>query len=249
MNSNSIFRVAVTFAAGLFVIAFAYFTLIRPFWEASRGGAVVMRSYTVQGDHADEVRAALQAALRGTDDDKKYLGRVTLAPSGELIVTAPESIHRGVDNLINDVLAHSPGPTPTIKLEAWFVKGTTTTGQSDATLAEIQAAMSAITEAQGIHRFQLIEKLTIHIRAGHEGDVQGAYAALRAEPTLRRAGKEQAAIFSKLSLWLNRTGARLNAEMEMKPGELLVLGQSAYSPDGAPSSDNQMLYYIVRASL
>ena len=249
MNSNNIVRTAIAFAAGLFIVAFTYFTLIRPFWENSRGGAMVMRSYVVQGDHADEVRNALQSALRGTEDDKSYLGRVTLAPNGQLIVTAPESIHRGVENLINDVLAYSPGPTPTIKLEAWFVRGSNASGASDGTLAEVQPALTAITEAQGISQFQLIEKLTIHARAGHEGDVQGARAAMRAEPTLRRLGKEQAAVFSKLSLWLNRSGARLNAEMEMKPGELLVLGQSAYAPDGAPTSDNQMLYYIVRATL
>lgn len=249
MNSNTIFRTAIAFAAGLFIVAFTYFTLIRPFWESSRGGAMVMRSYVVQGDHADEVRNALQSALRGTEDDKSYLGRVTLAPNGQLIVTAPESIHRGVENLINDVLAFSPGPTPTIKLEAWFVRGSTVAGASDATLSEVQPALAAITEAQGISRFQLIEKLTIHARAGHEGDVTGAHAVMRVEPTLRRLGKEQAAVYSKLSLWLNRNGARLNAEMEMKPGELLVLGQSAYAADAAASSENQTLYYIVRATL
>lgn len=248
MNSNSIFRMAVAFAAGLFVIAFTYFALIRPFWESSRSGATVMRSYIVHGDHADEVRSALQNALRA-DDDKSYFGRVTLAPNGQLIVTAPESVHRGVERLLDDVGAYSAGPTPTIKLEAWFVRGSGGAGESDATLAEVKPALQAITEAQGINRFQLIEKLTIHARAGHEGDVQGAHGAMRAEPTLRRAGKEQAAVFSKLSLWLNRGGTRLNAEMEMKPGELMVLGQSAYSPDGAPNSDNQTLYYIVRASL
>ncbi|HEX4912231.1 MAG TPA: hypothetical protein VFV64_15840 [Permianibacter sp.] len=249
MNSTNLFRVALAFAAGLFVIAFTYFTLIRPFWENSRGGEMVMRSYVVHGDHADEVRSALQAALRGTEDDKSYIGRVTLAPNGQLIVTAPESVHRGVKSLIDDVLAYSPGPTPTIKLEAWFVRGSAGVAGADPTLTEVQPALTAIAEAQGINRFQLIEKLTIHARAGHEGDVQGAQAALRAEPTLRRAGKDEAAVFAKLSLWLNRNGARLNAEMEMKPGELLVLGQSAYSSDGAPTSDNQTLYYIVRATL
>lgn len=249
MNSTNLFRMAVAFAAGLFVIAFTYFTLIRPFWEDSRAGAMVMRSYVVKGDHADEVRSALQAALRGSGDDKTYLGRVTLAPNGQLIVTAPESIHRGVANLLSDVLAYSPGPTPTIKLEAWFVKGSVNAGASDSKLAEVQPALAAITEAQGINKFQLIEKLTIHTRAGHDGDVQGINAMMRAEPTLRRSGTEHSAVFTKLSLRLVRGGTNLNAEMEMQPGELLVLGQSAYQPDGAAGSDDQTLYYIVRATL
>lgn len=249
MNSNSVLRTMVAFAAGLFVIAFVYFALIRPFWEESRGGAMVMRSYYVQGDHADEVRNALQSSLRGSEDDKHYLGRVTLAPNGQLIVTAPESIHRGVEELLNDVLAHSPGPTPTIKLEAWFVRGSATAGTSDATLNEIQPALTAIADAQGLRQFQLIEKLTLHVRAGQEGDVQGAHSVMRVEPTVRRASKEQSTVFTKLSLSLMRSGARLNAEMDMKPGELLVLGQSAYVKEGSNSGDEQMLYYVVRATL
>lgn len=248
MNSNTFLRTVIAFAAGLFVVSFTYFALVRPFWEDGRGGEMVMRSYVVQGDHADEVRSALQSALLGTDDEKRFLGRVTLAPNGQLIVTAPESVQRGVENLINDVLAFSPGPTPTIKLEAWFVRGSTTPGATDATLVEVQPALTAITEAQGISRFALVEKLTIHARAGHEGDVTGVDAMMRAESSLRRVGKEHATVFAKLALMLSRKGVQLRAEMEMKPGELLVLGQSAYPDDGEASSDDETLYYIVRAT-
>ena len=248
MNANSIFRVAIVFVAGLAVVMFAYVTLIRPFWEASRGGTTVMRSYVVHGDHAREVQVALQSALR-TGDGEQFLGRVTLAPNGQLIVTAPESIQRGVTKLLDDVLAVSPGPTPTIKLEAWFVRGGHVESESDARLTEIQPALAAIVEAQGEQQFQLIEKLTLHSRAGHHGSVDGMQTKLLAEPTVRRAGKDQAVISSSVELRVDRVNAQLGVDVELTPGELLVLGQSAYA-DGDPAKmPPQTLYYIVRATL
>ena len=248
MNTNSIFRVAVVFAAGLAVVVFAYATLIRPFWEASRGGTTVMRSYVVHGDHADEVRAALQSALR-TGDGKQFLGRVTLAPNGQLIVTAPESIQRGVTKLLDDVLAVSPGPTPTIKLEVWFVRGGGGEVGADARLAEVQAALAALAEAQGASQFQLIEKLTLHSRAGHAGRVDGVRTRLHAQPTVRRAGNKESAISSSINLSVDRVGANLAADVELTPGELLVLGQSAYAEGDPATAPPQTLYYIVRATL
>jgi hypothetical protein len=247
MNSSSIFKALLAFAAGLAVVAFAYFALVRPFWEASRGGTPVMRSYPVTGDHADEVRAALQSALRG-DDDKKVLGRVTLAPNGQLIVTAPPSIQRGVESMLNDVLAASPGPTPTIKLEVWFVRGNNDASGSDPRLGEVEPALAAVREAQGVSHFQLIEKLTLHSRAGHGGHIEGVRSQLGAQPSVRRAGRKEPVVSSQLNLKV-RGGARLSAEVELPPGELLVLGESAYAEGDPATAPPQTLYYIVRATL
>lgn len=247
MNANSIFRVAVVFAAGLAVVVFAYATLIRPFWEASRGGTPVMRSYVVHGDLADEVRAALESALL-TGDGKQFLGRVTLAPNGQLIVTAPESIQRGVTKLLDDVLQVSPGPTPSIKLEAWFVRAGMGDGPADPRLAEIQPALAAIGEAQGASQFQLIEKLTLHSRAGHTGSVDGIQTQLRAEPTVRRSGQTQV-VASTVELRVDRAGAELGVDVELTPGELLVLGQSAFAEGDPATAPPQTLFYIVRATL
>jgi hypothetical protein len=248
MNASSILKTSVAFAAGLAVVAFAYFALVRPFWEASRSDTPVMRSYPVTGDHADEVRAALQSALRGADD-KRVLGRVTLAPNGQLIVTAPPSIQRGVDALLNDVLASSSGPTPTIRLEAWFVRGTSEPGAADARLAEVEPALAAIREAQGTTRFELIEKLTLHSRAGHGGLVEGVRASLHGEPTVRRVQKDMSVVSAQLQLRVPPMGGSLAADVELTAGELLVLGQSAYAEGDPATAPPQTLYYIVRATL
>jgi hypothetical protein len=189
----------------------------------------------------------LQSALR-TGDGKQFLGRVTLAPNGQLIVTAPESIQRGVTKLLDDVLAVSPGATPTIKLEAWFVRAGMGEGGTDPRLAEIQPALTAIGEAQGASQFQLIEKLTLHSRAGHTGSVDGIQTRLLAEPTVRRSGKTQV-VSSSVELRVNRVGAGLGVEVELTPGELLVLGQSAYAEGDPAAAAPQTLYYIVRATL
>jgi hypothetical protein len=248
MNASNILKAVLAFAAGLAVMIFAYATLIEPFWEASRSGATVMRSYVVQGDHADEVRAALQSSLR-TGDDKQFLGRVTLAPNGQLIVTAPESIQRGVAKLLDDVLSMSPGPTPTIKLEAWFVRAGAAGGETDPRLAEVQPALDAIQAAQSAGSFHLIEKLTLHSRAGHHGEVEGIHGQFMAEPSVRRDGNKQAAVSSSIQLRIERIDAGLRVEVELTPGELLVLGQSAYAEGDPATATPQTLYYIVRATL
>jgi hypothetical protein len=248
MNAGNILKSMLAFALGLAVVAFAYFALVRPFWEASRSDTPVMRSYPVAGDHADEVRAALQSALRG-DDDKRVLGRVTLAPNGQLIVTAPPSIQRGVQALLDDVLASSAGPTPTIRLEAWFVRGRGEPGDADARLAEVEPALAAIREAQGTLRFELIEKLTLHSRAGQGGFIEGVRVSLNARPTVRHSGKASPVVSANLQLGVPPIGGELAADVELMPGEFLVLGQSAYAEGDPLTAPPQTLYYIVRATL
>lgn len=248
MNASNILKVALAFAAGLALVAFAYGALIRPFWESSRGGTAVMRSYVVNADHADELRVALQSSL-SIGDDKPLLGRVTLAPNGQLIVTAPESIQRGVTQLLENGLAASPGPTPTIKLEAWFIRAGSGEGTADPRLTEIQPALEALTEAQAASQFELVEKLTIHSRAGHRGRVDGIRTSFHATPTVRRSGNKQDAISAEINLTVDRVGASLSADVELAPGELLVLGQSAYAEGDPATAPPQTLYYIVRATL
>jgi len=256
MNSSNIFRTAVTFAAGLVVIAFAYFALIRPFWEGSRGGAVVMRSYFVAGDYAEEVREALQDSLRVIEnDDKSVLGRVTVAPNGQLIVTAPESIHRGVENLLNDVLAHSPGKTPTVKLETWLVTSTTDLTEQSAGvhevvgIKEIEPALKAISDAQGRQHFTLLEKLTLHTHAGQGGAMKGLYAMMSAKPTVRRSKESKGVVAVELSLHTLAERGNLNTVVELNPGELIVLGQASYRSADSGKGGSEILYYIVRATL
>lgn len=253
MNSNNLFRVAVAFAAGLFVIAFTYFTLIRPFWESSQDGPMAMRIYAVNADYADEVRSALQGALMVGGEEKSSLGRVTLAPNGQLIVTAPQSMHKGVEALLNDIAGFSPGATPSIKFEAWFITAVNSDSaepQPTPALKEVLPALEAIVEAQGNQQFKLLEKMTVHVRTGQSSTVSSANGIFEVMPSVRRGMNEQKIISAELKFQM-RGPESLRTETELKPGELLVLGQTSNhrldGERGVPSE--QRLYYIVRASL
>ena len=92
MSSNSFARMAGTFVFGLLFVAFIYVVVIEPLWQQSKGGPLVMRTYPVNADYAEEVRAALQGAMVTDEGSKEMVGRVTLAPNGQLIVTAPKSM-------------------------------------------------------------------------------------------------------------------------------------------------------------
>jgi len=253
MTNISFARMAGTFVLGLLFALFIYVVVIEPLWQQNKGGPVVMRTYTVNADYADEVRSALQGALLSGSGDKEFLGRVTLAPNGQLIVTAPQSMQKGIESLLNDIAGFSPGVTPSVKLEAWFVSSVATdtaSPQSIASLNEIQPALAAIADAQGVQRFKLIEKMTVHVRTGQSSVVSSANGIFEVRPSVRRGSGDSRLISAELKFQM-RGPESLRTETELKPGELLVLGQTSIhaleGDKGVPSE--QRLYYIVRATL
>jgi hypothetical protein len=217
---------------------------------------VVLESYQVSPEISSEVRQALANALwRG--DKEAPLGQVTLMPNGQLLVTAPATVQRGVARIIDDIAAIKPAPTPTIGFDLWIVTGTPAgstqrgaTAQGEA-LPEIEPALAAIREAKGAQTFELLEKLTISTRSGQDdSSIRGAAAQMKVRSSLRKGADGQPLVAAKLQLAIFGQGvmSQLEAQSEMRPGELLVVGQSAYGTVTSPKSDRQ-LYYIVRASL
>src|SRR5262249_9734710 len=114
--------------------------------------------------------------------------------------------------------------------------------------------------------FDLIEKLALQTRAGDEDvEIQGARASLRITATVRADAKDQPVVAAKINLRLGGRGGpesgALKGLAELRPGELLAIGQSSLtdklwqfpSPTDKLSTDSsagaQQLYYIVRASL
>lgn len=247
MNSGTLLKAFLAFAVGLALVAMAFVLFGGTGRIASELNPPVMRSYPVAGDHAEQVRDALQSALQGSDG-KRVLGRVTLTPNNQLIVTAPESIQRGVSSMLDDVLIGLPGPAPTVKLEAWFVRGVAD-GVPDGRLAEVEPALATVREAQGVAHFALIEKLALHSRAGNGGLIEGVHTTLNATAKLRRAGKDGHVVGAALQLAVRPMRGELAADVTLVPGELLVLGQSAYAEGNPAGAPPQTLYYIVRATL
>jgi len=252
MNVANFGRVVIWVVAAILLFMAAYFGLHR-----QRDDPVVLESYTVPAEIAGEVRNALAGAL-WHGNDSPPLGQVTLMPNGRLVVTAPASVQEGVSRVIHDVIENKPGPTPAITFDVWIVTAApgndSQAGKAQAaeSLAEIGPALGAIQKAKGPLRFELLEKLSTVARTGRDkSKVRGAQAFMEVDASLRTAEDNQQMVAAKLQMGVMGLGwnSNLEAQSEMRPGELLVVGQSALgSPPGSPPS-NKQLYYIVRATL
>ena len=237
------------FVIGLVVAAVpAYLLLKQP---TGRADPFAIRSYPVRPEIANELRVALNEALSSSTG-----GRANVTSDGILVVTARESVQSGVQALLAQVNAKKPEATPSIHFDVWLVSGTPATGATPENrpgLAEVAPALASIQKSAGPQRFELIERLALQARSGDEdSEMQGAFTALSIVPTVRRDSKGNPLIAAKINVHyvprgtnMGPTQGTLKALTELRPGELLVIGQSSL---GATTPTAQM-YYIVRASL
>jgi hypothetical protein len=228
-------------------------------WRGSPEAAV-LRSYEVKPEVAVEISNALRMALSTGKDGAPY-GQVTLSPNGQLLVTAPPSVQQGVAKILEDIATRKPPSTPTIRFEAWLVAAAPGERVDSPNLKELEPALRAVEESKGSMRFELLEKLSTQVRSGQRSEIQGQRSTMEVNTSIRRDSKDQPVIAARIELQLLPSsagefnssnvftpgrGSGLEAQTEMRPGELLVVGQSSLSDKSAPDRE---LYYIVRAAL
>jgi len=250
MSMGTIGRSLAWLATGV-VLAIAVM-LATQGWRGSE--TAVLRSYEVKPEIAAEISNALRAALAVGKDGVPY-GQVTLSPNGQLLVTAPPSVQQGVAKILDDIASRKPPSTPTIGFEAWLVAASPGDRVDSPNLKELEPALRAVEESKGSMRFELLEKLSTQVRSGQRSQIQGQHSAMEVNTSLRRDSKDQPVIAARIELHLLHftpgipnpgRGSGLEAQTEMRPGELLVVGQSSLSDKSAPDRE---LYYIVRAAL
>jgi hypothetical protein len=218
---------------------------------------VTIRSYPVAPEIAGEMKFALAEAVGPP-------WRVNVLADGLLLVSAPESVQSGVQSILATVAAKKPAPTPAIHFEIWLVSaspGTAVTPNNIPDLAEVAPALTDIRKAQGPLHFDLVEKLALQARAGDEdSQIQGARASLRITPTVRHDAVGNPVIAAKINVQVTPTAppsfppavtlpGSLKALVELRPGQLIVIGQSSLTSRPIADSTPAQMYYIVRASL
>jgi hypothetical protein len=218
----------------------------------------ILQSYEVPQEIAAELRSTLATALwRG--NDQPALGQIALMPNGQLLVTAPVSVQSGVRRIIREIAESKPVATPTIGFDVWIVTAVPGgDGKVSAALGEIEPALAVIRKTKGPLAFDLVEKLSTVTRAGlSESKVRGATAGLEVQASLRKAEDNQQVVAAKLKLAINATQTQiltgtmrqLEAQIELRPGELLVVGQSAAGAVRDDAKADAQVYYIARATL
>jgi hypothetical protein len=166
------------------------------------------------------------------------------------LVLATPTIQKGVEQILKEVASRKPTASPSIRFEAWLVTASPGAPADSPNLKEIEPALRAVEQSKGPARFELLEKLSLQSQSGQNSNVQGERASLQVTGSIRRDSKDQpvVAAFVALNTHISHGGPppSIKAQTELRPGELLVLGQSGLS-EGADA--DRALYYIVRATL
>jgi hypothetical protein len=251
MTTTARSKMLLIFAAGAVLAAI----LLLGAWRAG-ADRPVLRSYEVKPEIAREVQDVLQESFfrleNGTQGEP--LGRVSLAPNGRLIVTAPPSVQRGVADLLEEIEDTDPAPTPMIGFDLWLVTALPGGGEAaapPAELAELEPALKAIRAARGPLQFELFERLSTTTAAGQgEGGASSDRARFEVEARLRRAPDGAQIVTADMevhTMWeptphVANWREALEATVELQPGEIVVVGQGRAAEPGD-------VYYVLRARL
>jgi hypothetical protein len=220
--------------------------------EANKPGSaipsnLVLRSYDVPNGAAPQVKSLLSGLLwfgNEGKDSQKYIGRCDVGPDGRLVVMAPEAVQEGVKGLIAQVASKAPEKQQVIEFNYWLVLGEPAKEKGGAPspgLGEVQAALNEIEKVDGPMTFTLSEKLSGMALSGEVASTSGRKSEARSHASVHADG-------IRAEVHIERFGQRFNTRMNLKPGQIVVLGSS-----GADATDPKELprsvYYLVRAAI
>jgi hypothetical protein len=216
---------------------------------AEQATAPELRTYKVPAGYASELRSMLRTALDTGDENR--LGRVSLGPSGQLIVVASPAIHEGIEAFIDELQGLEAPPAPTtVSLTYWLVvgippeKGKSYEVTAKERLEEIAPALEQIEASQGAMAFRLLERMRLSSVDEDRAVLTGKHAQI-----IQRAVAADGTIVSSVQIEMSRN--QVSSQVKLQPGQFLVLGQSGYAArQGEPDSGNDAtLYYIMTADL
>ena len=212
------------------------FFLLGPF--SSRLGVrditPTLRSYAAPEQMDEAMTGALSHALEGH-------GRVTTAPNGQLLITAPAFIQDQIPKIMATVAANAERPK-LVRIEAWSVVTAADGGQSleDPVFEEIRPALVEIAKSNPGVRFQLDGRVSLEVVSGSAGKNQ----SLEVRPRLRKREDGKQVIAADLNMGTVKT------HVQLVPGELAVIGFHTEQDLGAKFKlIKQTRYNIVRGSL
>jgi len=215
--------------------------------------ALELRSYAVPQEYASEVSSIVNRLLDpspGPSSEVALIGRARIGPGNMLLVTAPASIHSGIEKMLEDLKKSDFEPPKMVTLTYWLVVGrkANAPGRLD-NLNEISPALSAIEDSEGSMDFSLKEKLKLQSLSGEGAVLSGQTVSIAQNLTVQGSR-----ILGNLNIQYER--ARFETTIQTGPGKLLVLGQRGIEDPSSfinkRKNDNESsasLFYIVRASL
>jgi hypothetical protein len=215
---------------------------------------LLLRSYTVPAGQGQQAKSILQSLFYGVKD--KVAARATLSPDGQLVVVAPETIHKGVAELVARMKEGKPqGAPPSVEMTYWLVVGRPAPKtRVDETIGAIKPALEAVASAQGPMEFRLLERLKVSSLSDSHGRGSGRHATIR--QTVSVTGKRAIADLD-ITLPHDKRSSHLETRVAIDPAKLLVLGEAGIEPPagfwpitgGGGKRGDSTLYYVVRMNI
>lgn len=232
---------------------------------------IVLKSYKVPERLAEQISKTVNDLLSRnaykTENAQPPIGKAQIAPDGELLVAAPESFHDGLKDFIEQIKDTSLESSPSAEVNYWIIAGKK--ADKPATLEEfktIKPALETIQANQGNMEFKLLD----HAVAASSG--QGVSTILNgslSSISQRLSAYSDGSIVIATTIVTNsrRSGdggaryaqsGRFTTQIEMKSGELIVLGQLSQEfdiPVFEPAKEGEQhqevvnVYYIISAAI
>ena len=213
--------------------------------------ALELRSYEVPAEYALEVSSVIRDLLSQVGKDRAQIGKARIGPGGVVTVTAPASVHSGIEKMIADIIKAKPEPPPVVSLTYWIVVGSPA-GASEwpSQLNEIEPALQAISASEGSMSFDLHERLHLRSVSGESASLTGGITTVNQLATIH-----EGSVLGNIDIRVARLRQTITTKVQIGLNDVLVLGQS-----GCPQSEvvpgqqelkcepDSSVFYIVRAN-
>jgi hypothetical protein len=199
---------------------------------------VQLRSYRVPDGMGQQLRSLLGNVLSGVEKDN-LLGRASLAPNGELVVVAPATVQRGVEDLLKEIASVPRKGLTTVEIGYWLVgtrPGAAPKDQSGE-LSEVARALGSQLPAN-VH-LELIEKLRLQSMTDESAEMWGRNLQVH---QMAAASEGRIVADLRLSRSHESSANRVETRVQLTPGQLLVLAESGDQPDTS-------LFFAIKAEM
>lgn len=229
---------SLSLAAPLCIVAFTAACRVNS--EPLVGGApaMMLRAYDVPAEQAQEMRNIV-SSLMYAGENVPRIGNVVVAPTGQLLVSAPATFHDGVRELLSAVKAAPQQSPAAVTIDYWIVRGAP--GETKVGDDVPKAAASALEQMGGGMSLSLWDHTRITSMANERADVERRGAKFR-----QTVAVQGDAVMADIDVETDVGRVRLRTALPLDSTRVLI--QAADVAAGT-STASGAVFYVVRASL
>jgi hypothetical protein len=199
---------------------------------------MVLRAYDVPAGQSQELRNIV-SSLMYAGENVPRLGNVVVAPTGQLLVSAPATFHEGVRELLSAVKSAPQEAPKAITIDYWIVRGAP--GETKVGDDVPKAAASALEQMGGGMSLSLWDHTRITSMTNERAQVERRGANFK-----QTVSVQGDAAMADLDIETDVGTVRLRTALPLDSTRVLI--QAADVPAGS-SMASGAVFYVVRASL